>query len=768
MFANLPHKKIALSVLLALALAACNRSPAAYVTKGNKYFAQGKYDDALLEYRNAIKKDPKYSQAYYRTALVALRRDQLAAGYDLLKRTVELNPGFRLAEIQFGDLGWLIYKGQARPDPRIYNDLSGLSRRLLASNPKDFDGLRFQAYIAIADKKPDDALALLKKANSIRPFYSEVTMPMAQLLIERGQAADGEQLLREMIAKQPAYGSAYEILSAQYIREKRLPEAEAILRMRVDRNPAQTGGIVELANFYADQHNTTAVNATLERLRAGRSSIPEARMALADFYAVHGEPSQALSEFERDVQEDPKNEIAYRKKLVTLLISLGRPDEAQANLDKILKNNPNDAEALRLKAAFDLRTREEKRVSEAVNIYKDLSAKRPNDTDLRFYYARALLASGDQRAARAELSATVQRNPASIAPKLALARLSVNQGQYTEALSLTNAVLDQNPTNETARLLRAVAEAGQGQPQSARTDLDQILRERPGNVDAELQLGLLDIADKRYAEATKIFEKHYHPGQADQRALEGLVRCDVIQGQFDKALALLQTEVQKSPKLSGPRLMLASVATSAKNFDLAEAQYQALAAQGQDSSAMQMQWARLLHAKGDVAGAIEHYRKAVALDPKDPAAAALLAHEFEAANRIPEAIASYRDALKADPNYAYALNNLAFLLADKGSDLDEALRMALNAQRQVKDNPVIADTLGWVYLKKGLTGSALQVFQNNVRKEPKNPSYRYHLAAALLASGDKLKAKGELEKALQSGPSPADEVSIRKLLARIG
>ena len=81
--------------------------------------------------------------------------------------------------------------------------------------------------------------------------------------------------------------------------------------------------------------------------------------------------------------------------------------------------------------------------------------------------------------------------------------------------------------------------------------------------------------------------------------------------------------------------------------------------------------------------------------------------------------------------------------------------------------PTVADTLGWVYLKKGLTGSALQVFQNNVKKDPKNPSYRYHLGAALLASGDKLRAKDELQKALQSGPS-SDEHNIRQLLAKIG
>jgi tetratricopeptide (TPR) repeat protein len=249
--------------------------------------------------------------------------------------------------------------------------------------------------------------------------------------------------------------------------------------------------------------------------------------------------------------------------------------------------------------------------------------------------------------------------------------------------------------------------------------------------------------------------------------LEGLIRSDVTQRQFDKALALLEIEVQKSPKSNNLRLMLASVAASAGKFDVAESQYQAMAAQSPNSSAIQLQWGELLHSKGDSQRALEHYSKAKALDPKNSTAAALLGRELAIAGRAQDAIASYRDALKANPNNIFALNNLAFLLAESGQNLDEALQIALSAQKLIKDNSTVADTLGWVYLKKGLTGSALQIFQNNVRKDPKNPTYRYHLGAALLASGDKIRAKEELQKALQSGPSPSQEPTIRQLLTKL-
>lgn len=590
-------KKIIVCVLFAIALAGCSRSPASYVTKGNKYAAQGKYEDALIQYRNALLKDPNYADAVYQSGLAELHQNKFVSAYGLLKRTVELKPEFKEASVQLGDLDWLITKAEKHPAPALYNDLAQISRKLLAGNPKDFDGVRFKAYLAIVDKRTDDALVLLQSANSIQPMNSEVIMPIAQLLIEKGDQAGAEKLLRQMLVEKPSYGSAYEVLYALYMREKRIPDAEAVLRLQVEKNPQHTGALLRLADFYAAQQNIAAMNATLQRLHDQRAVLGEARMALGDFYAVHKNPDESIRTFQQAIQEDPKNENAYRKKMVTVLISQGKRSQAEENLDQILKSDPKDAEARRLKAGFDLSTRQQQKVADAVNIYKDLSAAQPDDTDLRFYYARSLLASGNTKAARAQLSAAIQQNPTSIAPKLALASLSISQGLYTQAVDLANSVLEQNPTNESATLLHAVAVAGLGQRQNARADLSRLVRDHPDSEDAELQLALLDVADKRYAEATAIFSKYYHAGQTDQRPLEGLIRSDITQHQFDKALALLDDEVQKSPKSNSLRLMLALVAGNAGKFDIAEAQYRAIASQS-DSSAIQVQWAELLKTKG--------------------------------------------------------------------------------------------------------------------------------------------------------------------------
>jgi len=242
----------------------------------------------------------------------------------------------------------------------------------------------------------------------------------------------------------------------------------------------------------------------------------------------------------------------------------------------------------------------------------------------------------------------------------------------------------------------------------------------------------------------------------------------VAQGHFEKALALLDDEVKKSPRSAAVRLMYASVAIQAHKTAVAEAQFEALAAQNQDSSTAELEWAEVMEMDGNSQRAIEHYRTALTLDPKNSTAAGFLGRALERTGHQPEAIESYRAAVKADPGNVLALNNLAYALAQTGQNLDEALRMALSAQKLSGDNSNITDTVGLVYLKKGLTGSALEVFQNNVRKYPNSSSFHYHLGAALLANGEKVRAKDELRKALENKPPSSEEPGIRQLLAKIG
>ena len=58
------------SILIVILLLGCSHDPnvrkQAYVARGNKYFDQGKYREAAIEYLNAVQIDNSYEAAHYR------------------------------------------------------------------------------------------------------------------------------------------------------------------------------------------------------------------------------------------------------------------------------------------------------------------------------------------------------------------------------------------------------------------------------------------------------------------------------------------------------------------------------------------------------------------------------------------------------------------------------------------------------------------------------------------------------------------------------
>ena len=127
----------------------------------------------------------------------------------------------------------------------------------------------------------------------------------------------------------------------------------------------------------------------------------------------------------------------------------------------------------------------------------------------------------------------------------------------------------------------------------------------------------------------------------------------------------------------------------------------------------------------------------------------------------------YEQLLKIDPNNAVALNNLAYRKAEEGLDLDSALNMAQKA-RQIQPNmTTVADTVGWIYIKKNMTTEAARIFEDLVKKDPAVSTYHYHYGMVLIQKGDKSSARRELETALRDKPSKDEAGKIQELLTKL-
>jgi len=91
-----PIRFVPVILALLLGLISCSRDPSVvkkrYFESGNKYFEKGRFKEASIQYRNALKRDPKYGAAHYKLALVSIKIGDVGAAVASLRRAIELVP----------------------------------------------------------------------------------------------------------------------------------------------------------------------------------------------------------------------------------------------------------------------------------------------------------------------------------------------------------------------------------------------------------------------------------------------------------------------------------------------------------------------------------------------------------------------------------------------------------------------------------------------------------------------------------------------------
>jgi Flp pilus assembly protein TadD len=134
---------------------------------------------------------------------------------------------------------------------------------------------------------------------------------------------------------------------------------------------------------------------------------------------------------------------------------------------------------------------------------------------------------------------------------------------------------------------------------------------------------------------------------------------------------------------------------------------------------------------------------------------------YLAKNDVKTAQQYFEKANSLAPHDPLIQNNLAWVYALQGQNLDVALSLATQAKQQAPDLISINDTLGWIQYKKGNYPVAVGLLTEVVGKVPQSAEYRYHLGMALNSAGQRDRAKEELRKALQMAP-PLSQVDAKQ------
>jgi tetratricopeptide (TPR) repeat protein len=755
----------ACAILIVCLGASCSRSARLYLERGDALFHAGKYSEAEFQYRVSLSKDTHFAEAYYRLGLTDIELNRNAAALVALQRAVTFAPGNQLYAIKLADLSLETY--QSDPVKKLYDQAEQEAYDLLRQNPSSFDGLRLHGEVLIIDRKYDEALAELRKADAIRPLDPAANVPILQVLLTQNRTQEAETLSKRVLEAHRDSAATYELMAGYYMNANRAADAERMLQSEIAALPARINPRLQLASLYRDAGRREEMAATLDRIRQDGARFPDAPRWVGDFYAANGAWQDALRQYQDGDRLDPKERLLYEKGAARALAALGQTKDAIDELTTVLKANPGDSNARLARAILWRDSSSAADRNLAITDLKSLCNASPNDVIARYNLGLAYVANGDITAATKELKVAAGQRADYAAPRIALAELAERTGDHAGTIRLTEEVLATDPDNRDAALLHASGLIGNQDYSRARAELEDLLRSQPDSVDVNLRLAVLNTAEQKYADAEAGYLRLYQPGSNDPRPLQGLIHLYLKEKQLAKADRLLERELAKDSGSREVHRLAAETALQEGNRTLAIQRYEWLRDNDPNSVEVLRILGGLYRDRGDLQRAIASYQKASELAPRDEDLLSNLAVLEGKAGEMPAAIATLKKELALNPNNAAAMNNLAFDLAETETDLDHALTLAATAARQLSDNPDVLDTLGWVYVKHGLNQSAIQVFRLLVKKSPDLPVYRYHLGVAFLQDHQLVEAKAEFATALSKNPPKDLAQKIRQADARL-
>jgi len=766
-----PAGRLAVIIFPFLLLLAGCRSAYNYFEKGNSAFASGNFDEASLNYRKAIQKDPTFGDAYYRAGLAELKENRAAEALEDLENAVRLLPENDAARTELTNLLLGAYVGDPKRPKFLYDQLVAFSSACLRRDPDSAQGLRIKGYVAMLEQRPEEAVGIFRHAHQAHPGDEKIVDGLMDALFRANQIPEAEKAGLDFLAGNSGASDVYDALYRIYTVAHRTEDAENILKRKVNANRKERSYILQLAAFYAGSHRKQDLDQTMRAFLSGRDRDPGAHVEAGDFYVSIGDLDAALGEY-RAGSNVARNERAKKDqpicetRMARVLLLQNKRQEGLQILNGTLAKFPADAEARALHAALLVETPGAK-PGEGIDELRALLQQKPDDLFLKFLLARGLAESRNFPEARMRLEGVVKRQPQFLEARVLLADVAFEQHDTRETLRQAEAALDIDPQNLRARMLRGSALLAQGNLEEADAVLGSIARQVPASLDVRLKLAEIALKRRDYAGAESAFNKILKAHPDEVRAVAGLVNTDLAQNHPEKAFARLETELARSHGAPGMRHLMAMTALQHGKYNLAIENLRELANQTPNSIDPRIELAQVFQLKGDVPNAILTLQKAAQLQPQDPRPGVLLPFLLESENRTQEAKQIARQALAERPQDAMAMNNLAYLLAETGDSLDEAVQLARGAVSQAPNNPVFLDTLGFVYLKRDQNDDALDIFDRLIRRYPRDPACAYHTAVAWYQKGDRHRARNLLSRTLELRPPKDIEAAASNLLSRM-
>lgn len=675
-------------------------------------------------------------------------------------------------------------RNQMRAEASV-NDLSraaGLLGDVITRAPHRVEPYLLRATCLRRLDDTEGALTQLEQAMNLRPNDPALVLDVARMHLERDDLATAQQTLsRFMGLKDRATADHRRIAAALMIQANQVDQAVALLTEGLDADQIAQSDDMLLAEAYrrarrydlaeqivrrrlADTADIASVQLLAQLLLAqGQSEraiealtiLDEvdapagvAELTRARFYHRLGRTDEAIGWYEKAQAVAPDSAMVWRGLVSTQLVR-GLVGEALDSADKaITEQGVEDPVLRRLVDHRELISK-----FEQTNLLRPVVVslvEQPRFADVAIELLGMLSRASDERADLADVVTDVtvlaDKHPQYLALRLYIANMHALLGRFEEAAAMAARTADtfEESVPAVEQAARLAAAAGQFEQALA---LGSRWRERiqPQPLPADLFIAQIDLRFGRPSDAMKQLEPYMDQAKRNPDALPQVIQLAatglIDLGRTGEARNLLQPLIKQDAAWRSMMMQLAG-----RRIDNAQAAAdwlrqieQAIPAdQVAERVALADAW---MLAGGrlsitDAASQSDRILEGLIADHPDSAQANLArAILFERRGELAPAEQYYRRTLELEPQSYVAMNNLAMVLSQDESRLDEAEQLALEV---VEARPSVAafhDTAAHIFKLQGNHAEAVTQLMQAMEAEPQEPEWQINLAEVLVLAG---------------------------------
>lgn len=542
-----------------------------------------------------------------------------------------------------------------------------------------------------------------------------------------------------------------------YVSQQQLDQAEAFLRGAIDPEDTDPTTRLTLLRFLTDLRGNEVALQELDAMIAMGVADPVFRSLRAGIVFEMGDYERAISDSRILLSELDRTQ-EYRRiqvHLARMLRDVGDIPASRQLVDEILLEDPSQVEALKMKAEWQIA---DDQTGQAIVGLRTALDQAPNDPDVFTLLARAHDRDGNQELVGEMLSLAVEAANQAPEQSLRYARYLISNQKLGPAESILIDALRRAPTN--GEVLFELGRAYLGLGEWGR--LEQVIAtlERLGNDATRAQANGLKAqmlaAQQRSGEAVAFLESLVAQGEGGFDASVSIVRAYLATNAPERAKSYIVERLAETPGDNGLRFLDAAIDTNLGNIAQAEATYRAILADDPGEIRVWLGLFRLLNDTGRPVEARAVVDQSLQAVPEAVTMKWVKASLLEQDGDIAGAVEIYEELYAFDSANMIVANNLASLLVNLDQGPDTVNRAFVIARRlRGSDVPAYQDTYGWLSYLRGDYVEAIRALEPAAAALVEDPQVQYHLAKAVLANDQTLRARDLFAQVLEM-VGPAD------------